>query len=113
MESDEAQSTSGPGKGAIADFDQLIELIRATTVSATWDEVGVPGSVEPLETEVGLVIRKTQEVHDEIADLLVQLRRLQDLQVTIEVRSITLNDNSLSGSVSTSISRSTPTSTGH
>jgi len=31
-------------------------------------------------------------VHDEIADLLEQLRRLQDLQVTIEVRFITLND---------------------
>jgi general secretion pathway protein D len=38
------------------------------------------------------VISTTQEVHDEIADLLLQLRRLQDLQVTIEVRFITLND---------------------
>ena len=32
-------------------------------------------------------------MHEEIADLLEQLRRLQDLQVTIEVRFITLNDN--------------------
>ena len=31
--------------------------------------------------------------HEELADLLEQLRRLQDLQVTIEVRFITLNDN--------------------
>jgi general secretion pathway protein D len=31
-------------------------------------------------------------VHEEIADLLEQLRRLQDLQVTIEVRFISLND---------------------
>ena len=32
-------------------------------------------------------------MHEEIADLLEQLRRLQDLQVTIEVRFITLSDN--------------------
>ena len=32
-------------------------------------------------------------MHEQIADLLEQLRRLQDLQVTIEVRFITLTDN--------------------
>jgi general secretion pathway protein D len=45
------------------------------------------------ETNLSLVISQTQEVHDEIVDLLEQLRRLQDLQVTIEVRFITLSDN--------------------
>jgi general secretion pathway protein D len=39
------------------------------------------------------VISQTEEVHQAIADLLEQLRRNQDLQVTIEVRFITLNDN--------------------
>jgi general secretion pathway protein D len=39
------------------------------------------------------VISQTQEVHEEVVDLLEQLRRMQDLQVTIEVRFITLNDN--------------------
>ena len=38
------------------------------------------------------MVSQTQEVHEEIADLLEQLRRLQDLQVTIEVRFIRLND---------------------
>ena len=42
---------------------------------------------------MSLVISQTQEVHEQIVDLLNQLRRLQDLQVTIEVRYITLNDN--------------------
>jgi Flp pilus assembly secretin CpaC len=41
---------------------------------------------------LSLVIRQTQKVHDEIKDLLEQLRRLQDLQVTIEVRFITVAD---------------------
>lgn len=83
----------GLGGGPQPDFDSLIELITTTIAPTTWDEVGGPGSVAPFETNLSLVISQTQEVHDQIEDLLEQLRRLQDLQVTIEVRFITLNDN--------------------
>ncbi len=83
----------GLGGGAMADFESLIELITTTIAPTTWDEVGGPGSIAPFETNLSLVISQTQEVHEEISDLLEQLRRMQDLQVTIEVRFITLNDN--------------------
>ena len=55
--------------------------------------MGGPGSIRPFETNLSIVVSQTQEVHEEIVDLLEQLRRLQDLQVTVEVRFITLNDN--------------------
>ena len=88
----------GPGPGGLgggpqADFDSLIELITTTIEPDTWDEVGGEGSIAPFETNLSLVITQTQEVHEKIVDLLRQLRRLQDLQVTIEVRFITLTDN--------------------
>ena len=83
----------GLGGGAQADFDSLIELITSTVKPQTWDEVGGPGSIAPFETNLSVVVSQTQDVHEEIVDLLEQLRRLQDLQVTIEVRFITLNDN--------------------
>jgi len=84
----------GPlGGGTMADFDSLIDLITTTIEPTTWDTVGGPGSIAPFETNLSLVISQTQEVHEEIVDLLEQLRRMQDLQVTIEVRFITLNDN--------------------
>ena len=86
----------GPGNmggAAMADFDSLIDLITSTIQPTTWDSVGGPGSIAPFETNLSLVVSQTQEVHEEIADLLEQLRRIQDLQVTIEVRFITLNDN--------------------
>ena len=83
----------GLGGGSMADFDSLIDLITSTVKPTSWDEVGGPGSIEPFPTNLSLVVSQTQEVHDEIVDLLEQLRRLQDLQVTIEVRFITLNDN--------------------
>lgn len=80
------------GGAAMADFDTLIDLITSTIAPTTWDAVGGPGSIEGFPTNLSLVVSQTQEVHEQIADLLDQLRRLQDLQVTIEVRFITLND---------------------
>ena len=77
----------------MADFDSIIDLIIATIQPTTWDEVGGTGSIQPFETNLSLVVSQTQDAHEEIVDLLKQLRRLQDLQVTIEVRFITLNDN--------------------
>lgn len=88
-----AGGPGGLGGGAQADFDSLIELITTTVKPQTWDSVGGQGSIAPFETNLSLVVSQTQEVHEELADLLEQLRRLQDLQVTIEVRFITLNDN--------------------
>jgi general secretion pathway protein D len=81
------------GGAALADFDTLIELITQTIAPDTWADAGGAGAIEPFPTNLSLVISQTQDVHDQIADLLEQLRRLQDLQVAIEVRFITLSDN--------------------
>jgi type II secretory pathway component GspD/PulD (secretin)/tetratricopeptide (TPR) repeat protein len=51
------------------------------------------GSITPFNLSISLIIRHTSEVHEQVADLLRQLRRLQDLQVSIEVRFITVSDN--------------------
>jgi general secretion pathway protein D len=83
----------GLGGASQADFDTLIELITSTIAPTTWVDAGGSGSIEGFDTNLSLVVSQTQEVHDEIVDLLEQLRRLQDLQVTIEVRFITLQDN--------------------
>ncbi|MCI0491804.1 MAG: hypothetical protein L0Z07_02580, partial [Planctomycetes bacterium] len=83
----------GMGGGANADFDSLIDLIVSTVSTETWAENGGgEAEIRPFPTNLSLVISQTQSVHEEIADLLAQLRRLQDLQVTIEVRYIRLND---------------------
>lgn len=83
----------GLGGASQADFDSLIDLITATVEPTSWDLVGGPGSIAPFETNLSIVVSQTQDVHEQIVDLLEQLRRMQDLQVTIEVRFITLNDN--------------------
>jgi general secretion pathway protein D len=92
-----SQMTTGPGGlggAASADFDSLIELITSTIASDTWAENGGgEAEIRAFPTNLSLVVSQTQSVHEEIADLLEQLRRLQDLQVTIEVRFIRLSDD--------------------
>ncbi|MCC6493027.1 MAG: general secretion pathway protein GspD [Pirellulales bacterium] len=89
--------SSGPGGlggAAQADFDSLIDLITSTVEHDSWMENGTgEGEIQPFPTNLSLVVSQTQRVHEQIADLLDQLRRLQDLQVTIEVRFIRLTDN--------------------
>ncbi|NCY02631.1 MAG: hypothetical protein EBX36_06895, partial [Planctomycetia bacterium] len=80
------------GGGSQADFQSLIDLIQNTVAPQSWNTVGGQGAIQPFATNLSIVVSQTQEVHEEIADLLEQLRRLQDLQVTIEVRFIRLND---------------------
>ena len=83
---------AGAAGGGQADFGQLMQLIQDTIEPTTWSAVGGPGTMSPFTTNLSLVVSQTQDVHDQIAELLDQLRRLQDLQVTIEVRFISLND---------------------
>lgn len=80
------------GSRSAIDFDTLTELITQTIEPESWQEIGGPGTVRSFESTLSLVIRQTQKVHDEIAELLDQLRRLQDLQVTIEVRFIVVSE---------------------
>ena len=90
-------SMGGPmpvGTGmANADFDTLIDLITRTVDPDQWMDNGGSSTVVKYPGNLSLVISAPQTTHEKIADLLESLRRLQDLQVTVEVKFITLNDN--------------------
>jgi general secretion pathway protein D len=73
------------------DFDDLIQLIQETIEPPSWDDENA--SIRPFVSTLSLVVRQTQDVHDQIEDLLRQLRDLNDVQIVIEVRFITLQDN--------------------
>jgi type II secretory pathway component GspD/PulD (secretin)/tetratricopeptide (TPR) repeat protein len=108
------------GDRSKADMTPLIQLIVSSIAPGTWkvfDENGKEnsaayglgggfggagglndtpepvGSIMPFFLSISLIIRHTAEVHGEIEDLLRQLRKLQDLQVSIEVRFITVSDS--------------------
>lgn len=107
---------TGERQLSMEDFQPLIDLIRASVAPGTWRDTPdmvssgyglgggfggdqgangteAVGSITPFFLNISLIIRHTSEVHDDIVDLLRQLRRLQDLQVSVEVRFITVNDS--------------------
>jgi general secretion pathway protein D len=83
----------GGGAGGFADISEsVIELIQSTVFTDSWEENGGVGTIEYFQPNRTFVITQTQQVHEAIEDLFAQLRRLQDLQVSVEVRFITVSD---------------------
>lgn len=80
------------GGAAMADFTTLINLIQQTIEPDSWLVAGGTSTVIEYPSNLSIVVSAPQTTHEKIADLLESLRRLQDLQVTIEVKFITLND---------------------
>lgn len=68
------------------DFGTLTQIILSTVQPDSWEVVGGPATISPHDSTLSLVIRQSSEAHKEIEDLLAQLRRLQDMQVTVESR---------------------------
>jgi hypothetical protein len=56
------------------DADALIDLMTEMISPTTWDDVGGPGAIEYFAAGGALIVSQTQDVHDEIEDLLVRLR---------------------------------------
>jgi general secretion pathway protein D len=81
------------GGVTLADFEPLIELIQNTIQNDSWLDTGQGlGTIEAFVPNLSLIVSQTQEVQDEIQDLLKKLRELNDVQIVIEVRFITLQD---------------------
>jgi len=84
--------STGSKVNSAADFSGLVNLITTTVEPGSWDVDGGQGTIGQEENTLSLVIRQTTSVHEQIVDLLTQLRKLQDLQVTVEVRFISVSD---------------------
>ncbi len=72
------------GRGLLADYDSLINVISSTVEPESWQEVGGPGSIEPHDGM--LIVNQTEAVHKKIAQLLDEMRNTSQLQRTVTVR---------------------------
>lgn len=59
---------------ADADYDHLIEMIESCVSPDTWDNVGGPGALEGIYDS--LVVSQTQDVHEQIVELLETYRKI-------------------------------------
>jgi type II secretory pathway component GspD/PulD (secretin) len=64
----------------------LMELIQGTIAPNSWKDMGGAGTIQYYPLGMALVINQAQEVQEEVEALLRALRRLQDMEVAIEMR---------------------------
>jgi type II secretory pathway component GspD/PulD (secretin) len=96
-------ATSGSGGSAYNPVQQrapgqtienlLIDLIQKTIAPNSWTDVGGQGTIQYFPLGMALVVNQTQEVQEEVAALLQSLRRLQDLEVAIEMRLVSVSES--------------------
>ncbi|HET6880308.1 MAG TPA: hypothetical protein VFI31_09145 [Pirellulales bacterium] len=70
-----------PAGASGENYSSLMDLIQSTVAPTTWDEVGGPGSTREYRNSHGIALTQTEEVHEEIAELLSALRRVRDEQI--------------------------------
>ena len=56
--------------------------------------MGGPGTIDYHPLTMSLIVNQTPDVQEQVADLLIELRRLQDMEVSLDVRILTLPDRS-------------------
>jgi type II secretory pathway component GspD/PulD (secretin) len=70
--------------------DTLLKLITSTVAPQSWSDVGGSGTIDYFPIGMALVVNQTADIQEQVAELLEALRKLQDLEVAVEVRVITL-----------------------
>jgi Flp pilus assembly secretin CpaC len=72
--------------------DLLMDLIKGTVAPHTWKDMGGQGHIQYYPLGMALIVNQTQEVQGDIADLLAALRRLQDMEIAIEMRLVSVSE---------------------
>jgi type II secretory pathway component GspD/PulD (secretin) len=88
-----SQGGSAPkdrSKDAMAEV--LKQLLQDTVAKNTWESMGGTGNIQYFPMGMALVINQTQEVQEEVQLLLATLRKLQDLQVSVELRAVVVSE---------------------
>jgi Flp pilus assembly secretin CpaC len=70
----------------------LIDLITNTVAPNSWSSVGGQGTIQYFPLGMALVINQTLEVQEQVKDLLDALRKLQDLEVSIELKLMSVSE---------------------
>jgi type II secretory pathway component GspD/PulD (secretin)/tetratricopeptide (TPR) repeat protein len=73
--------------------EHLIKLITSTIEPKSWGDAGGPGNIEYFPLTMSLIINQTPDIQEQIQDLLASLRRLQDQEVSVEVRFISVSED--------------------
>jgi len=71
--------------------EALIKLIMQTIEPQSWADQGGKGTIQYFPLGLALVVNQTPDIQEQIQDLLAALRRLQDLEVAVEIRLVSVS----------------------
>jgi type II secretory pathway component GspD/PulD (secretin) len=86
------KGTSAKDNSKQAMAEVLMELIQNTVAKNSWESMGGNGNIQYFPFGMALVINQPTEVQEEVALLLATLRKLQDLQVSVELRAVLVSE---------------------
>jgi len=69
------------------DFKRLVGAIKSTIQLGSWDDLLGTGTIERYSNN-RLVIQQTRQSHEQIEELLEQLRRLRDVKVSLQIEAV-------------------------
>jgi type II secretory pathway component GspD/PulD (secretin) len=81
-----------PSKPVATTEQKLIKLITSTIAPHTWSQNGGRGTIDYFPMTMSVVINQSPDIQEQVLDLLDSLRRLQDRQVCVELRFVTISD---------------------
>ncbi len=72
--------------------DTLIRLITSNVKPETWSSNGGVGTIEYYPIGMAIIVRQSPEVLEDLEQFLAALRKLQDVQVAVEMRVVSVSD---------------------
>lgn len=74
---------------------ELMRLICTTVAPETWQDRGGPATIQYFPLGMGLVVRQTPAIQEEVCELLRALRRLQDTEIAVQIMIISVSEEGL------------------
>jgi hypothetical protein len=84
---------AGPRPAPTTLETQLIQLITSAIAPRTWSENGGSGTIDYHPLTMSLIVNQTAAVQGQVRDLLAALRRMQDQEVSVEVRFVSVGED--------------------
>jgi hypothetical protein len=72
--------------------DRLIKMICTTVAPESWEAKGGRGTIDYYPLSMALAVNQPVEIQEKVTELLDSLRKMQDLEVAIEVRFLSVSE---------------------
>lgn len=76
------------------DFEALVNLVITTIHPDSWESVGGQGSISCSENTLSLIVAQRPEIHERLAEIFEQLRRIQDVQILYRLQLVQIDQES-------------------